>query len=131
MFGNVTALEGLHATGKCRNRSMQHTCSRYAAWDPQRCSGTPRTSHLISEAGSCLRFIDSCVTQFKAQGYLVSLSSRLKDHPEVGACFGKRVCRGTSLTRKHNPLGPYRRPMSKALGGPMTLRNHPRKGVSG
>ena len=34
MFGNVTALEGFHVTGKCRNRSMQHTCSRHAAWDP-------------------------------------------------------------------------------------------------
>ena len=27
MFGNLTALEGLHVTGKYRNRSMQHTCS--------------------------------------------------------------------------------------------------------
>ena len=26
-FGNVTALAGLHVTGKYRNRSMQHTCS--------------------------------------------------------------------------------------------------------
>ena len=25
--------------------------------------------------------------------------------------------RGTSLTRKHNPLGPYRRPMPEVLGG--------------
>ena len=36
MFGNVTALEGLHVTRKCRVCSMQHTCSRYAAWDPTR-----------------------------------------------------------------------------------------------
>ena len=34
MFGNATALEGLHVTGKYRDRSMQHTCSRHAAWDP-------------------------------------------------------------------------------------------------
>jgi len=34
MFGNVTALEGLHVTGKYRDKSMQHTCSRPAAWDP-------------------------------------------------------------------------------------------------
>ena len=34
MFGNVTALEGLHETGKYRNRSMQHTCSRHADLDP-------------------------------------------------------------------------------------------------
>ena len=27
MFGNVTALGGLHVAGKCRDRSMQHTCS--------------------------------------------------------------------------------------------------------
>ena len=31
MFGNVTALEALHVTGKYRDRSMQHTCSRHAA----------------------------------------------------------------------------------------------------
>ena len=31
MFGNVTALEGLHVTGKYRDRSMQHKCSRHAA----------------------------------------------------------------------------------------------------
>ena len=34
MIGNVTALKGLHVTGKDRDRSMQHTCSRHAAWDP-------------------------------------------------------------------------------------------------
>ena len=33
MFGNVTALEGLHVTGKYRDRSMHHTCSRHAAWN--------------------------------------------------------------------------------------------------
>ena len=33
MFGNVTALEGLHVTGKYKDKSMQHTCSRHAAWD--------------------------------------------------------------------------------------------------
>ena len=32
----MTALEGLHVTGEYRNRSMQHTCSRHAAWDPHR-----------------------------------------------------------------------------------------------
>jgi len=35
-FGNVTALEVLHVTGKYRDRSMAHTCSRHAAWDPHR-----------------------------------------------------------------------------------------------
>ena len=28
MFGDVTALDWLHVTGKYRDRSMQHTCSR-------------------------------------------------------------------------------------------------------
>ena len=37
MNGNVTALEGLHVTGKYRDGSMQHTCSRHAAWDPHTC----------------------------------------------------------------------------------------------
>ena len=36
MFGNVTALEGLHVTGKYRYICMQHTCSRHVAWDPHR-----------------------------------------------------------------------------------------------
>ena len=34
MFGYVAALEGLHVTGKYRDKSMTHTCSRHAAWDP-------------------------------------------------------------------------------------------------
>ena len=33
MFGHVTALEELHVTGRYRNISMQHTCSRHATWD--------------------------------------------------------------------------------------------------
>ena len=33
MFGKVTALEGLHATGEYRDIRMQHTCSRHAAWN--------------------------------------------------------------------------------------------------
>ena len=33
MLGNVTALQGLHVTGKYRDVIMQHTCSRHAAWD--------------------------------------------------------------------------------------------------
>ena len=37
MFGNVIALEGLHVPGKYRDKSMQHTCSRHAAWDPHTC----------------------------------------------------------------------------------------------
>jgi len=37
MFGNVTALEGLHVTGKHRDKSMTHTYSRHAAWDPHTC----------------------------------------------------------------------------------------------
>ena len=31
MFDNETALECVRVTGKCRDRSMQHTCSRHAA----------------------------------------------------------------------------------------------------
>ena len=34
MFDNLTALEGLHVTGKYRDISMQQTNSRHAAWDP-------------------------------------------------------------------------------------------------
>ena len=32
--------------------------------------------------------------------------------------LGVRVYRGTSLTGKRTPLGPYRRPMPRVLGGP-------------
>ena len=50
MFGNVTALEGLHVTGKYRDRSMQHTCSRHAAWDPHRLGVTTSTPHPTTHA---------------------------------------------------------------------------------
>ena len=42
MFGIVTTLAGLHVTGAWRDRSMQHTCSRHAAWD-NRGPGPSRT----------------------------------------------------------------------------------------
>ena len=32
-------------------------------------------------------------------------------------CTKNRVYRGTSLERKRTPLGPYRRPMPRVLGG--------------
>ena len=42
----------MHVTGKCRDISMQHTCSRHAAWDPRKkvpsCSDTPSRSHTPS-----------------------------------------------------------------------------------
>ena len=34
MFGNATAPEGLHVTKKYRDKGMQHTCSKHAAWIP-------------------------------------------------------------------------------------------------
>ena len=42
MFGNVTALEGLHVTGKHKDRSMHHTCSRHTVWDPHKSLIVPR-----------------------------------------------------------------------------------------
>jgi len=35
----------------------------------------------------------------------------------IGGQHHFREYRGTSLTRKHNPLVPYRRPMPRVLGG--------------
>ena len=49
MFGNVTAPEGLHVTGKYRDRSVQHRCSWHAAWDPH--SRAPLQARLF-DAGS-------------------------------------------------------------------------------
>ena len=43
MFGNTTALVGLHVAGKFRDESMMHTCSRHAAW-------VPRTDGLVFQA---------------------------------------------------------------------------------
>ena len=45
MFGIVTTLEGLHVTGKYRDRSMQHTCSKHAAWDAHIPSLATHTLH--------------------------------------------------------------------------------------
>ena len=62
MFGNVTALEGLHVTGKYRDRSMQLTCSLHAAWDPQRqCVPTSETSPFVPAGIQC-KFSHEVVT---------------------------------------------------------------------
>ena len=53
MFGHVAALEGLQVTGKYRDRSMQHTCSRHAAWDPHRCRGSGSRCFMVE--GSVFR----------------------------------------------------------------------------
>ena len=45
MFGNVTALVGLHVTGKYRDKSMQHTCSRHTVWDPHKPSTLYQAVH--------------------------------------------------------------------------------------
>jgi len=51
MFGNVAALEGLHVTGKFRDKGMQHICSRHAAWDPHN-SPLPRRARPGSFLGT-------------------------------------------------------------------------------
>ena len=38
MFGDVTAPVGLHVAKGYRKRSMQHRCSRHAAWIPHKLS---------------------------------------------------------------------------------------------
>ena len=75
MFGNVTALEGLHVTGKYRDKSMTHTCSRHAAWDPHR-------SWVVPERlpRNVKRFRGGLV--FKAHRLCVSPNSRLESIEE-------------------------------------------------
>ena len=46
MFGNVTALEGSHVTGKYRNKSMQHTC----AFEPGEVGGDVLASLLVKKS---------------------------------------------------------------------------------
>ena len=56
---------------------------------------------------------------FEARRVCVSLNLRLesnKEKEEVQKPDGEEY-RGTSLTRKRTPIGPYRRPMSSVLGG--------------
>ena len=75
MFGNVTAPDGLHVTEKYRNRSMQYTCPRNAAWDPHRTGvgripvSTPTWMNLLEG------FITFCLS-------LASISANRK--PEMG-----------------------------------------------
>ena len=45
MSGNVTASEGLHVTGKDRDRTMQHRCCRHADLE-----GMARYINLAAEA---------------------------------------------------------------------------------
>ena len=40
-----------------------------------------------------------------------------RSHPLSGQERAQLAYRGTSLTRKRSPLGPYRRPMPRVLGG--------------
>ena len=53
MFGNVTALEGLHVTGKDTDKSMLHTCSRHAAWDPHEKGSRTGKSRAVSVLLAC------------------------------------------------------------------------------
>ena len=53
MFGHVTALGGFHVTGEYRDRRMQHTYSRHAAWNPD-------TLHRIMR-GTLIRYFHSTV----------------------------------------------------------------------
>ena len=43
--------------------------------------------------------------------------SHIADRNISTSCTNEPYYRGTSLTRKRNPLGPYRRPMPRVLGG--------------
>jgi hypothetical protein len=51
MFGNLTAREGLRVTGRYRNRSMQHTCSRHAAWDRHILGGEKARACVVLRRG--------------------------------------------------------------------------------
>ena len=56
MIGEVAALEGLHVTGKFRDKNMTHTSSRHAAWDPhtfQMPRGTLNSSPRQSSPNVC------------------------------------------------------------------------------
>ena len=68
MFGNVTALVGLHVTGKYRDESMMHTCSRLAAWVPHKCGiARPAPLHHRPSAGFSFRGGGgSCIKQGRA-----------------------------------------------------------------
>ena len=70
MFCNVTALEGLYVTGKHRDRSMQHTCSRHAARDPRTTLVVPRADQA-PVVNSKIRFLNAlilCMHEVSASG---------------------------------------------------------------
>ena len=85
MIGIVTALEGLHVTGKYRNRSMQNTCSRLATWDPNNILSTCAVDH-------CLLVLSS----LQRDWYLIAeqpASAPRFAHPE--GCAALRIVLGT------------------------------------
>jgi len=77
------------------------------------------TCVVVTEVGSYLRLIDSCITQLEAQGP----SRTCNESKEEEEVFqqphlprgGGSVDRGTSLIRKRHPLGPYSRAMPRLL----------------
>ena len=93
MFDNVTALEGLHVTGKYRDKSMTHTCSRHAAWDP-----LPLAAPFFSRVGG-------------GRSASTLERRRWRSNPS-GKCSQERLTRGTvtsTMRRAAHPSGCARR----------------------
>ena len=87
---------------------------------PHQVQGPPhKNNHFtdmcsVSEAGSYLRLIDSCITQLEAQAPYRACNESQEEEEKLPAAHA-RSCRGTSLIKKRSLLGPYSRPMPKAL----------------
>ena len=81
MFGNVTALEGLHVIGKYSDISMQHTCSRHAACDPH----TQRPPALGGSSNPAMKDVRLALTERRNR----------RGHPRVMV-----RCQGIGLSRE-------------------------------
>jgi len=74
-------------------------------------------------SGVGFRFLAFSVSGFRVDGFRCASGGGATPFPRGGTrglgfrVEGLRVYRGTSLTRKLTPLGPYRRPRPRVLGG--------------
>ena len=78
--------------------------------------GTPPTESIIgtNRAAGIQRVAGLWKT---GEAGVMSVPTGLRLERQVIECVAGLRYRGTSLTRKRNPLGPYRRPMTRVIGG--------------
>jgi hypothetical protein len=111
----VTVLEGLHVTGKYRDRGVRHICSRHAAWDPY--ARAPLQARLF-DAGSMkitthLDPISHCkmasgTNSSNRWTYRVFIMNTRLDYPPHRSIAGATLRRGSGRPPSYAPGSGFR-----------------------